>query len=213
MAIQTPIVKINNYPKATGSGISGANISAGVKNNSPAFKGSWALGDKAHGFIKWVGGFSTPANRFFLGATALATQPWIDLNNKKVDEKTRNYSCARTIAKIVVGTITGVLIRKGCIDLMKKLTYTSSALKELEKKGSKISEWLTALVPTSKVVQANEFEKAEIQLKKFRNTLGSIVALGVMLFTNFLIDAPLTKMLTNYLINKIDPTSNQKGGK
>ena len=54
-----------------------------------------------------------------LGATALATQPVIDLKNKEVDEETRMTSVARTIAKIVAGTIVGVVVRYAGIEAAK----------------------------------------------------------------------------------------------
>ncbi len=34
-------------------------------------------------------------------------------------------------------------------------------------------------------------------LKQYRNAMGTIWSLVIMMFTNFLIDAPLTKFLTN----------------
>ena len=43
------------------------------------------------------------------------SQPFIDASNKNVDEKTRKVSVARTIAKIIAGTLTGYFVRKGCI--------------------------------------------------------------------------------------------------
>ena len=42
-----------------------------------------------------------PEQRLLLGATALATQPFIDMHNKNVDKETRMMSVARTIAKII----------------------------------------------------------------------------------------------------------------
>ena len=35
---------------------------------------------------------------------------------------------------------------------------------------------------------------------QYKNALGTIVALGVMTITNFVIDAPLTKFLTNKFV-------------
>ena len=37
---------------------------------------------------------------------------------------------------------------------------------------------------------------------QYRNAVGTVVALVVMMFTNFIIDAPLTKFLTNALVKK-----------
>jgi hypothetical protein len=40
-------------------------------------------------------------------------------------------------------------------------------------------------------------------LKKYKEAYGTLLALVVMTFTNFLIDAPLTKILTNKFVAKI----------
>lgn len=41
-------------------------------------------GERANKAIKWIGkNISSPENRFILGATALMSQPFIDLSNKK----------------------------------------------------------------------------------------------------------------------------------
>lgn len=159
--------------------------------------------------IKKAGNMSTPANRLFLGATALATQPFIDWGNKDVDHKTRKVSTARTVAKIVVGTATGMAVRTLCINWMDKFTFTP---KDMQTK--KVTKWSTALVPTN--ITHEQFASAERVLKKHRQALGSIAALGVMLFTNFLIDAPLTRICTNVFtdaLNKNDKTkTDSKGG-
>ncbi len=40
-------------------------------------------------------------------------------------------------------------------------------------------------------------------LTHYKKALGTIISLVVMTFTNFLIDAPLTKFLTNKFVDKI----------
>ena len=66
-----------------------------------------------------------PEQRIILGATALATQPLIDLKNKNVDEETRKTSVARTIAKIIAGTLVGVVVRYAGIAFVRRYTkYT-----------------------------------------------------------------------------------------
>ena len=73
-------------------------------------------GEKANGAINWIGrNISTPQNRVILGASALMSQPFIDMHNRKVDEDTRKVSAARTVAKIIAGTLTGFFVRYGCI--------------------------------------------------------------------------------------------------
>ena len=47
-------------------------------------------------------------------------------------------------------------------------------------------------------------------LNQYKKALGSFIALLVMLFTNFAIDAPLTKFLTNKFVDKYDLNKNKK---
>ena len=96
-------------------------------------------------------------------------------------------SVARTIAKIVAGTFTGYFIRKGCIKGIKALSQAE---------GPNVSKIKTLFTP--KGVKDNKTDA----FLQYRNAMGTVVALVVMVFTNFLIDAPLTKFLTNALIKK-----------
>lgn len=130
---------------------------------------------------------SSAEQRLILGASALMSQPFIDANNKRVDEKTRKVSVARTIAKIIAGTFTGYFIRKGCIKGIK-------ALSQVE--GKNVSKWKSIFTP--KNIKDNTTDA----FLQYRNAMGTVVALVVMMFTNFLIDAPLTKFLTNALVKK-----------
>lgn len=129
---------------------------------------------------------SSAEQRLILGASALMSQPFIDAHNKRVDEKTRKVSVARTVAKIIAGTFTGFFIRKGCI---KAINTMSKA------KGVGAPKWWKTLFTPEGV--ANTETEA---FKQYRNAMGTVVALVVMMFTNFLIDAPLTKFLTNKFI-------------
>ena len=144
-------------------------------------------GEKALSRIKWIGEhISTPENRLILGISALMSQPFIDAANKNVDEKTRRYSVARTVAKIIAGTTTGVIIRKLCIKAIDAFTVENVT------SAMKCKKLRQCLLPT--------VEYTAKQLVQYKNTIGSLAALGVMLFTNFLIDVPLTKFLTNKFV-------------
>lgn len=188
-------------------------------SNETSFKGApsnlWTIDNKmVKNAFKKMGSFSTPQNRLFMGATALALQPAIDLHNKDVDEKTRKISAARTIAKIAIGTLTGIVVRQGCINWMSKFTCTEKELAAKIKNEEKISKLAKMFVPNG--IKPEDFQNAERLLKKHRQALGSIVALGVMLFTNFIIDAPLTRIFTNGLIDEFvqsDLKNNVKGDK
>ena len=130
---------------------------------------------------------SSAEQRLILGATALMFQPFIDLNNKKVDNETRKVSVARTISKIVVGTATGYFIRKGCI---KGIAAFSKA------PGEGVSKLRTIFTPK------NITDVTSREFAQYRNAFGTVAALVTMMFTNFLVDAPLTKFFTNLLVSK-----------
>lgn len=126
--------------------------------------------------IEWIEKFgrkcSSAEQRLILGATAIVMQPAIDAHNKNVDEKTRKVSVARTIGKVIAGTLTGFAIRKACIKAM-----------------------------DLKMFKPSNFEKVtKDAYEQYKNAMGTIAALVVMMVTNFVIDAPLTKFITNLLI-------------
>ena len=143
---------------------------------------------KTIGLIGDIGrDISSAENRLILGVSALMSQPFIDAKNKDVDEKTRKVSVCRTIAKIVAGTLTGYLIRKGCISAIKNWS-------QLPGKG--VPRYKSLFTP--KGARSTNSEA----FKQYQNAMGTVVALVVMLFTNFGIDAPFTKFLTNLLVKK-----------
>ena len=160
------------------------NIQGRVLNVVP----STTCSNKTTKFIKYIGeNISSAEQRLILGATALMTQPFIDAHNKDVDEKTRKVSVARTIAKIIAGTVTGFIIRKGCIKGIEALSQIP---------GPNVPKWKTIFTP--KGITNNKTE----EFTQYRNAMGTVVGLFAMLITNFAIDAPLTKFLTNKLIDK-----------
>ena len=137
--------------------------------------------------VKWAGEhISSPQNRLILGVSALLSQPFIDLHNKRVDEETRKASASRTVAKILAGTTSGFLIRY----------YSIKAMDSMAKMPAKNRKaWETFLTPLP------EFVKLTVKsLGQYKKTIGTIIALWVMVATNFLFDAPVTKMLTNKFI-------------
>ena len=156
-------------------------------------------GEKAIRNIEWIGQhISSPENRLILGVSALMSQPFIDGSNKNVDEKTRKYSVARTLAKIIVGTTTGVIIRRGCIKAIDAFTTLPEKITPDMK-----YKWLRqCLLPKIENINPE-------QLTQYKNTLGTLLGLGVMLFTNFLIDAPCTKWLTNKFSKKMGVDNGQ----
>lgn len=167
------MVSINKIVNSNGlyNGVKTRNPLKRLYNSVPNWE---TASDKFLNHIEKFGKKCTSAHqRGILGVTALMTQPFIDAHNKSVDDKTKKFSVARTVAKIVAGTLTGVAIRYGCIKLMKTKPFMPSRWKEVDKDV----------------------------LEQYQNAMGTIVSLVVMLFTNFLIDAPLTKFLTNVIID------------
>ncbi len=147
-------------------------------------------GEKFIDGIKYIGkNFSSDKQRVALGLTALVTQPYIDAHNKRVDEQTRKVSVAKTVAKIIAGTLTGFFIRYGCIKGIKALSQIP---------GKNVPKWKTLFTP--KGIKDNTTEAFE----QYRNAMGTVAALVIMLFTNFLIDAPLTKFMTNAFMKKME---------
>lgn len=218
MTITVSAFKINNNPNNTKCCDLPHDLSSGVKYN-PSFGAlvkTHDVGETTEKLVKWFGKCSTPMNRFILGVAAVMIQPWIDLHNKDVDEKTRKVSRARTIAKNIAGVATGIPIRILCIKSIDALTRTPEELKRTNK--SKTS-WNTALIP-DKVLNKDtqewvnftdeHFGEALRLVKKHREAIGSTVALVVMLFTNFALDVPITKYLTNKLIDKDEAKNNKK---
>lgn len=219
------------------NGVSSAAVQNSAQNiehaNSaiPAFKGKVheIKNDKLIKKIKWAGDdFNSAQQRFVSGATGVLLQPWFDLNNKRVDEDTRKVSTARILAKIIVGTFTGVLIRWGLIKAAEGFTKTAAT--EVRRVAKARLKHKNVDGPDTEFTKKQQWllpEKLKDPLKpakfrdirKYRNTFGTVAAVGVMLFTNFLVDAPLTTIFTNKFTKMItgkDPSElskNQKGGK
>ncbi len=150
-------------------------------------------GNNVDRWEKITGHISEPAkNRIIMGATALTTQPLIDYYNHRVDDETRTVSRNRTIAKILAGTFVGAIVRGFAHKGVVKMTDIKGV--------TKMSKFL---IPEK---YAEKMAENEVLLKNFRSTVSTSIALGVMLFTNFLLDAPLTI----YLTNKFNSKSNKK---
>lgn len=157
----------------------------------------------------------SPEQRLILGATALMTQPAIDMKNENIDEKTRMTSVARTMAKIVVGTLVGVLIRAGGIALVsafsKHIPIYKDAARSIVigiipdgKRGFLVPRFMKKPFMETPTV---EFNKDYVRYKK---AFGTLIATAVMVVTNFAVDAPLTKWLTNVFSKKITGESEKK---
>lgn len=222
MAINVSVAKINNsVNSAKCSETSRGLQNNGHNNNNPAFRGKvWEIKNKnlAENIKRLGDDFPSWGQRLISGVTAIVTQPFFDLNNKKVDEETRSVSCARTMGKIIAGTLTGVSVRWACVELTKKFTQNEATEAELLRKGKKTKEQI--ITNFSKIEQCLLPKNKDMtirQIKKYRGALGTFAAVGVMIATNFLIDAPLTTYLTNKFVKSSKENAPEKsvikGGK
>ncbi len=126
-------------------------------------------------------------NRLALGVAAILTQPWIDFFNPRVDRDTAISSALRTIAKICVCTTVGFCVRGSSYKLVEKFAHGTA------KEGS-------TLFTPKEILKETNSELRNSKLKLHKNTLSTVIALSVMMFTNFLLDAPLTTKAANKLL-------------
>ena len=187
-------IDINSKPAFKGAARAGAavkDVASGVLAEIP--KGKEFSSKKLSSFLQYVNStISSPEQRLIMGVTALFSQPFIDLNNERVSEETRLMSFARTLSKIVVGTTVGVLVRKEAIRLAHKYTKLIP-VPNVHNAGS----WAKPAPEHSILSPPYVRNYTEDYYKNYVNALGSVMGIGVSLVTNFLIDAPLTQLMTN----------------
>ncbi len=128
-------------------------------------------------------------NRAIMGATALLTQPFIDYNNKNVNEETRKIAFFNRCAVILAGTSVGMFLVRGPV-------YSAVESMTNVKGESKLSK---SLLPKKYMKEILENEKF---LKNYRSALSMGISLGLMCITNFYCDAPATIFLTNLFKEK-----------
>ncbi len=140
---------------------------------------------------------SSDAQRLIMGVSAITTQPIIDYYNRDVDKETRWTSVMRTIAKIVIGTTVGVIVRHSAIKLARSCP----------KLWAEASKTLPAYPKEGKIFwKTIDFSKQEHrEINSYANTVGTIIGTATGLVTNFIVDAPLTKLTTNYLNDNVKP--------
>lgn len=137
-------------------------------------------------------------NRLALGAAGISTYPFWDYYNKNVDKETAKVSAIRTSAKIITCTTTGFIIRGLCYKLTEKYAHGTP------------EEGSILLTPKSILNEANK-EVRNNKVKIHKNTFSTLTALAVMLFTNFLIDAPLTTIVTNKCLSLANLQNKDRG--
>lgn len=137
-------------------------------------------------------------NRAAIGLAAIASQPWMDYFNPKVDRETAKASSLRTVAKILVCTSVGFTVRGLSYKLVEKFAHGTP------------QEGSTILTPKS-ILQETNKKLRDSKLKIHKNAFSTVTALSIMLFTNFLLDAPLTSKLSNKFL-KMANLENKVGG-
>ena len=168
------------------------------------FRGS-GLGDKIItkiadnpkliGGIAGLAGCSVVGQKLVMSAGEATIGPAIDIGVGKViteitgekDGRTNQSSrvqAARTFSQTVGGTMTGIVIRLACIGAMTAACAAAGA-----KAGGKIADILTSTPKGN--VKPEELFKYNEKMTAWGKTLGGALATMVMMFTNFLIDAPL----------------------
>lgn len=138
-------------------------------------------------------------NRGIMGVTALLTQPYIDYHNHKVDQETASVATCRTIAKIIAGTTVGCAVRSACYYLVNACTSASP----------KAPKWKRWLMPNPNVERYIRRRNVD-WFKNYKNTLATIIGLSAMLFTNVLLDVPLTTYLSKKLLKKHEEKNNNQ---
>ena len=185
---------INNAENTALKGIAGSRIYGGTDNFAYSINFRGNITKTAQNGLIWVANnFSSPHQRAILGVTALCTQPFIDLHNRHIKKEDKPITVAKTISKIIVGTIAGVTLRHYAIKAADKFTQTvktgkysqcllhKGLIEELKKTINKTNEYLLNSV------------------RNYKEGLGTFLGVATGAFTNFLIDAPLTKYLTNFI--------------
>lgn len=139
-------------------------------------------------------------NRLALGCAAICSQPMWDYFNPKVDNDTAKASAIRTGSKIVVCTSVGFTIRGLAHKIVKKLANGTP------------EEGSTLLTP-KEILSETNIAVRNSKLKLHRNAFSTLLALSVMMFTNFLIDAPLTTLVANKILKKSNMNNKSEGNK
>ena len=174
-----------------------------------------AIGSKAQNMLTKIENFSSVQQRMAIGGTALLIQPVIDLSNKEVDKDTRWVSAIRSGAKAIVGTATGILVRGAC------MKATELKLAKRDATGKAIKEAGKIVVDPNKInkLLGNSFDSLKLSPKELSDAInrvpsviGTLVALGAMIITNFALDAPLTNKSAELVEKFANEHSKKSGG-
>jgi len=135
-------------------------------------------------------------HRFLLGATAIPLVGCADYFILS-DEKKRNDSLSRNMAKIAAGTLAGVAVRYGSLKLINK--YTKVGINQLGQDKVFIENKNALLFPKKYLGEHKGMEEDwGVTVDGYRKAISTWLAIFAMLFTNFAIDMPLTVQLSKF---------------
>jgi hypothetical protein len=185
--------------------------------------------------------FQTWHQRLVLGVASLSTQPLFDYYNKNVDHDTRKYSTARTIAKIVVGTTEGCIVRalaikhggKYAYKVLKNPEFRANIEKQFEKITKEdlskpnnkfvlmkkaMSKWSTEYKNDTKTFEKLDLSKMKkdsdiYPLAKMINEAGNVIAVASAFLAALVIDVPVTNKALNKLMEVMFPNFKKEGNK
>lgn len=156
------------------------------------------------GIIEKASSLNSADQRFITGVTALALQPMFDLHNKKSDEDTRTIAACKSVAKGIACPLSGVTIRALFLKKAPKLCQkVESIFHPTNGLADEEISNLAKLFPKALKKTADGWHFEQDYMSKYENSVGNVLAVFVLLFTNFLFDAPVTKKLTNYFYKKV----------
>lgn len=185
------------------------------QNNRQNFRGS--LADKAAKFIAErpvavaaLAGSSVIAQKVVMSGSEAVIGPAMDVGIGKAitkvtgetDGRTNESSktqAIRTFAQSVGGTIVGVAVRALCIGASTALIAKVGA-----KAGEKVATKASQLINPDKFDKAKDNFKFQEKMSSWGKSVGGAVAIGVMLFTNFIIDAPFINWINKKATDFID---------
>ena len=156
------------------------------------------LGTKTSDLLTRIGKrFNTPEQRIFIGATALAFQPWIELKNKKVDKKTSQSGASRAIGRAIIGTAVGVIVRGSCIRAGRFLAGVK--IEKVKDSAGKVIEEIIHKNP-KRLCYIQELTGANTdQILKYSKAVGNVMSFAVLPFTNLFVDAPLISKMSGWI--------------
>ena len=185
------------------------------------FKGSMAQGavdfiGKHPMGVAALAGSSVVAQKIVMSGSEALIGPVMDIGIGKAitkatdekDERTNQSSkvqAIRTFSQSVGGTITGIAIRMACI---------GAATLGCAKAGEKIAQNIASKGDAGKDLLgfkdiANNKYLSQENASKWGKSIGGMAAVFIMLFTNFIIDAPFINVINDKTTKLVDKFTNK----